>query len=475
MIIYIIRRLMLMVPTLLGVTAVVFFVMAMAPGGFAGSLLNQGGAQTEGEEARRIRAYMMRRYGLDKPVIVQYGRWLNEVSPVGFVSSSSTPISDEDRSAVKAMIDQSDLIPASSRGSALELVLSMARFEDRPAKEMGDYLLGALAPGSMDKLQKYLGDDPRPQILKSFKALDSGLDADGQPLDEQSLSGLRAEVIDEMSFQASTMDRVLFSRPTFKWPDLGKSLRGRQVTQLLGESLPITLLLNIITIPVVYFLAIVIGIYSAKHRGKFFDISSGTVLLALWCVPVMWAGVLLIGYFANKDFFKWFPTAGLHSLDADAMSFLPSWTAEGFQRGWLLDTVWHMVLPVLCLSYGSFAVLAKLARGALLENLSADYVRTARAKGVDERTVLFRHAFRNSILPLITVVASILPMMFVGSVIVETIFSIHGMGKLSVDAAFMKDREVVMGVTLLGGILGLTSYLIRDVCYSLADPRVSYE
>jgi peptide/nickel transport system permease protein len=475
MINYIIRRLLLMVPTLLGVTAVVFFVMALAPGGFAGSLLNEGGVQTEGDEARRIRAYMMRRYGLDKPVIVQYGRWLNQVSPVGFINSSNVQISDEDREAVTDRYTQSDLIPASSRGAAVELVLSVARYEDRHVSEVGENFLVALSDGSMDWLMPYLGDVPRAEMLAAYKAVETGVDAGGKPLGGLKLAGLRTDLIDEMSFQASTMDRVLFSRPAFKAPDMGKSLRGRQVSQLLVESLPITLLLNVITIPVVYVLAIIIGIYSAKHRGKLLDVGSGGLLLALWCVPTIWAGVLLIGYFANKDFFKWFPTAGLHSLEADTMPYLPTWGVDGFQSGWLLDMMWHMVLPVLCLSYGSFAVLAKLARGALLENLSADYVRTARAKGVDERTVLFRHAFRNSVLPLITVVASILPMMFVGSVIVETIFSIQGMGKLSVEAAFMKDREVVMGVTLLGGILGLASYLFRDILYSLADPRVSYE
>ena len=472
---YIIRRVLLMIPTLLGVTAVVFFVMAMAPGGFAGSLLNQGGAQTEGEEARRIRAYMMRRYGLDKPVIVQYGRWLNQVSPIGFVNSSNLSISDQARAAVQKQVAGDAMIPTDSKEAAVGFILSVARYEDQSPVELGERFCSGLSDGSLDWVVPYMGDDPGKKALAALKAVETGADAEGNQLDEAALARLRGDLIDELSFQASTMDRVLFSRPTLKQSDLGKSLRGRQVGQLLGESLPITILLNVITIPVVYVLAILIGIYSAKHRGKMLDVGSGVVLLGLWCVPTIWAGVLLIGYFANKDFVKWFPTAGLHSLDADTMAFLPTWGADGFERGWLVDMLWHMVLPVLCLSYGSFAVLAKLARGAMLENLSADFVRTARAKGVDSRTVLFRHALRNSILPLITVVASILPMMFVGSVVVETIFSIQGMGKLSVEAAFMKDREVVMGVTLLSGILGLASYLIRDICYSLADPRVSYE
>ena len=111
----------------------------------------------------------------------------------------------------------------------------------------------------------------------------------------------------------------------------------------------------------------------------------------------------------------------------------------------------------------------------MLENLSADYVRTARAKGVPQHDILFRHVFRNSLLPLITVAASILPGLLAGSIVVETIFSIPGMGRLGVEAVMYRDRELILAVTLIGGLLGLISQLIRDVCYAIADPRVSYE
>jgi peptide/nickel transport system permease protein len=198
-------------------------------------------------------------------------------------------------------------------------------------------------------------------------------------------------------------------------------------------------------------------------------------MIALWSFPVILAGVLLISYLANKQYLWWFPTAGLHSLEADTMRFLPAITDNGFERGYLLDAIWHLVLPVFCLTYGGFAVLSKLMRGSVLDNIRSDYVRTVRAKGVSEHDVLFRHVFRNSLLPLITVAASIIPALFVGSVIVENIFSIPGMGKLGVEAAFMKDRELLMGTTLIGGLIGLASEIMRDVLYAMADPRVSYE
>ena len=133
------------------------------------------------------------------------------------------------------------------------------------------------------------------------------------------------------------------------------------------------------------------------------------------------------------------------------------------------------MLPVVCLTYSGFAFLTKLTRASVLENLQSDYARTARAKGASERAVLWRHVFRNSLLPLITVAASILPGLLIGSVIVETIFSIDGMGRLVVEAVQMRDREVVLSVTLVTGLLTLVSYLLMDICYAVADPRVSYE
>jgi len=357
MLTYVIRRLLLMFPTLLGITALVFFCMAMAPGGLGGSLLQSMGKMNSVDQVR-IREYYTKRYGFNKPAIVQYGRWLNLISPFG------------------------------------------RRIND-------DGSLGAVG---------------------------------------------------------------------FKWPNLGESIwRHRQVSDLIHESLPLTLLLNGVSIPVIYTIGVLNGIASAQRRGKLYDNVSNISQLAAWSVPTIWAGVMLIGFLANREYIELFPPAGLHEAEASGMPFLPHFTALGWNRGWLLDTTWHLLLPVFCLSYGGSAYLTKLTRGSLLENLGADYVRTARAKGLSERVVLFRHAFRNSVLALITVVANILPALISGSVIVETIFSIPGMGKLDVEAVTTNDRELVMAVTLIGGVIILMSQLLRDILYAIADPRVAYE
>jgi len=160
------------------------------------------------------------------------------------------------------------------------------------------------------------------------------------------------------------------------------------------------------------------------------------------------------------------------SWDSSVSGSVSAWP---FTCGFLLDRLWHLVLPVICFTYGGFAFLAKLMRTSVLENLMADYARTARAKGLDEKEVLWVHVFRNSLLPLITVSASLLPSLLAGSVIVESIFSIDGMGKLAVEAVKGRDRELVLSITLISGLLTLLSYLIADLCYAIADPRVSYE
>ncbi len=457
---YILRRLLLMLPTLLGITLVVFVVMASAPGGISAQTLIEG-QNLEPQAKKALEDYYNRRYGLDSPAPVQYLRWLNNVSPIGFT------------------FDQDFHINGFS-----------------------------LAKGS----------------------------------------------------------------------DLGTSfMYGRPVTDLLAERVPITLLLNILSIPLIYVIAIGIGVHAATRRGQTFDVGSGLFMLALWSVPTMLAGVLLIGFFASDQYWHWFPTAGLSQREALDMPFLPHWQnltdllllfggiaagiitflgighggsrrlrvlvlatagvmlggwmaaalpgstgllstlflaamaggllgvvgytdyaglrtvllglagallgailalqwSQGeFVRGFLLDRAWHLVLPVFCLSYGGFAFLSKLTRTSVLENLLADYARTARAKGVAEKDVLWRHVFRNSLLPLITVSASLLPSLLGGSVIVEQIFSIEGMGKLGVQAVQGRDRELVLSITLISGLLTLVSYLLADICYAIADPRVSYE
>ncbi|MEO1130306.1 MAG: ABC transporter permease, partial [Planctomycetota bacterium] len=259
-------------------------------------------------------------------------------------------------------------------------------------------------------------------------------------------------------------------------PDLGRSFsRSRPVSDLLAEALPVTLLINFIAFPIIYLIAVPSGLLAATRQGSWFDIGSGLVFVALWSVPVVWAGVLCVGYLANDRYLGWFPVAGMHDNAAETFTFLPSHGPDGWHRGFLLDTLWHLCLPVLCLVYGGFAVLSKQTRAAMLDNFNQDYVRTAKAKGVSEKNIVFKHVFRNSLLPIITMFATIFPAMLAGSVVIEKIFSIPGMGSLLIEAITLRDREILLANALLIGIVNLLALLLADILYAMADPRISYD
>ncbi len=254
--------------------------------------------------------------------------------------------------------------------------------------------------------------------------------------------------------------------------DFGESMKyttsgGSKSPPLLYlERAKVTVPLNVIAELCIFLIAIPVGLVSAQYQGRLFDRVATFGLLLLWSVPAILAGTLLIGFLGRGGIgWELFPVAGLHASGHEAFT---TWQ-------WLKDLAWHVVLPITCLVYGGLAYLAKLGRASLLENLRADYVRTARAKGLGERRVVYRHALRNSLLPMITTMIMMLPALLGGSVIVEKIFSIHGMGLLVVGAAQSRDLAVVMFGTLVFGTLTLLALLAGDLLYAWADPRVRYE
>ena len=254
--------------------------------------------------------------------------------------------------------------------------------------------------------------------------------------------------------------------------DFGESMKFRtsegskSPAALYYERAHITIPLNIVAQIIIFSIAIPVGLASARYRGRFFDRASSVGLLLLWSVPAILAGTLLIGFLGRGGIgLWWFPSFGLHSSGHESMGW---WD-------WTLDLLWHVTLPITCMVYGGLAYLAKLGRASLLENLRADYVRTARAKGVPERRVVYVHALRNSLIPMITVMVMMLPALIGGSVIVEKIFSIHGMGTLVIGAAQSRDLSVIMFGTLLYGSLTLMALLVADILYAWVDPRVRFE
>ncbi|MEE9212780.1 MAG: ABC transporter permease, partial [Phycisphaeraceae bacterium] len=188
--------------------------------------------------------------------------------------------------------------------------------------------------------------------------------------------------------------------------------------------------------------------------------------LGLWSIPVVLSATLLIGYTAaGGQGVEWFPNNGLSSVDSEAWPFFR----------WLADRLWHLVLPVGCIVYSGIAYLSKQMRAAMLDNITMDYVRTAKAKGVRYTDVMLHHVFRNSLLPLITILATIGPFLIAGSVIIEVIFNIEGMGLFFFRAVQNRDYDVVQALALVAGILNLTGLLLADIAYAIADPRIAHK
>ncbi|MCG3133482.1 MAG: hypothetical protein HMLKMBBP_00656 [Planctomycetes bacterium] len=240
-------------------------------------------------------------------------------------------------------------------------------------------------------------------------------------------------------------------------------LDEERVMDKVWKRLPVTLGLNLLSILITYLIAIPIGIRSAVKRGQTFDRATSLVMFMLWSVPSFWAATMLIQWFSSERAFNWFPSVGLHSPGEENLAYLP----------WLADFGKHLVLPMIVFTYGSFAGLSQYMRTSLLENIAQDYVRTARAKGLPERAVIYKHALRNSLITLVTFVATLLPGMIGGSVIVEQIFSIDGMGRLGFEAILKRDYPVIMAITTMSAFLTLLGMLVSDVLYPLVDPRIT--
>lgn len=248
--------------------------------------------------------------------------------------------------------------------------------------------------------------------------------------------------------------------------DFGTSFRDeRPVMEKIGERLPVTIIMSIIASILAYLIAIPIGIYSANHSGTLSDRSLSTSLFMLYSLPDFWIGTLCIVFLTvGGNYFEIFPSEGLLSTQADSLPF--------FQR--LTDYAWHFVLPIAVYTYGSFAYISRQMRGAMMETLRQDYIRTAKAKGLPERIVVYKHALRNSLIPILTLFAGLLPGFIGGSIVVERIFNLPGVGQLAFQSLTERDYPVVMGILTMSALLTMVGVLLSDILYSLADPRIAF-
>lgn len=246
--------------------------------------------------------------------------------------------------------------------------------------------------------------------------------------------------------------------------DFGISYQDkREVSDILYSALGKTLGISLLSLVLAYLIAIPLGIHSAVNKGTRGERSITTTLFLLYSLPNFWIATMLVVFFCGGDFFSWFPTPGSAPIPDDA----PLWYK-------ITEGAYRLILPLFCWTYGSLAFISRQMRGGILSSITQDYIQTARAKGLDESQVIRKHALKNSLLPVITLFASIFPLAISGSFVIENIFNIPGMGKLSLEALYARDYPIIFTVMMFTAILTMLGNLIGDLFYALVDPRISF-
>lgn len=256
--------------------------------------------------------------------------------------------------------------------------------------------------------------------------------------------------------------------------DLGNRWQdGRPIAKVIAEALPVTLLLSFLSLLIAYLISIPIGVFSAVKQNTILDRIVTVKLFVLYSLPSFWVGTMLLVFLASGQFIDcpWTDTPGCFPLQG--------WHAfEGFSElslwGKFWDVAWHITVPLITLTYNAFASLSRYMRTGMLEAIRQDYIRTARAKGLPERSVIFKHALRNSVIPIVTLLGLTLPYLISGSVIVESIFGIRGMGLVALEAIRLPDYPLVITIVAFTSVITMVGILISDILYAIVDPRIGY-
>ncbi|MGA1843128.1 MAG: ABC transporter permease [bacterium] len=295
-----------------------------------------------------------------------------------------------------------------------------------------------LAPGTPTDIQTQMNPKVSAEAREKLKRI-YGLD---KPLHHQYLDWLRRLLL--LDFGTSFVD-------------------GRSVVDKIADALPITVLLNLLSLLIILVVAVPIGVLSAARQYSLFDKMTTVFVFIGFSIPTFWLALLLMIFFGIR--LNWLPISGIKSL----------YLANPTLINRLIDYARHLVLPVFVSAFGGLAGLSRYTRSNMLEVIRQDYIRTARAKGLSEHAVIYKHALRNALMPVITILGLSVPGLIGGSVIFETIFSIPGMGQLFYGSVMARDYPVIMGILFIGAILTLFGNFLADISYALVDPRISYQ
>jgi peptide/nickel transport system permease protein len=480
---YLLRRFLIMIPTFFGISLLIFIVLNLAPGRPGAQNGGDLAASARGEQTQESYQIFREQFNLDKPILLntRYALSTEDIRRELEIIAQLREASVVERIAVhERLADLGNyavphlmavLLEADAAGqtqlrdtAALFLRQSAPRrlvdpFNAAPAPEVRAYNDDVAHERGKLSTLRYAFDAPEDEkrrVVDAWAAWYAGAKSrfEYRPLDK-----LRILLTDT---RFATYWRNLLHL------DFGISLTTREpVLRTLFSKLKYSLSLSVLSLVLAYVIAIPLGIYSAVRRDTRSERVLTVFLFMLYSLPSFFVATLLLYFFSegsNWPALRVFPTGGFQSLDhADLTTF---------DR--LADIAWHLALPLACMTYGALAALSRYMRTGLLEVIQSDYIRTARAKGLPERVVIGKHALRNGLLPIITLLANLLPAVLGGSVVIEYIFGIPGVGQWTIDSIFQRDYNVIMGVQLLTTVLVLFGMLLSDVGYALADPRIRY-
>lgn len=482
---YVIKRLLIMIPTFLGISLLVFAVLNFAPGKpGAGKQSSDLAADVRAEATQESYRIFREQFNLDKPVLVNtlFALDPDDVRSNLRIVAELDPATPAERLhaqdalesfgyyAIPALIEVLQESDAAGETRLRDVTAYLLRlnarqplidpFNPAPSEAVRLENEAISAENAQVRLRRYAFEDPEEKKERIVAEWLAWYDDNRE----------------RWHYTASQKLGIFFLDTRFAryWEnlarlDFGVSLVSREpVLDTLVSKLRYSISLSITSLLLAYLISIPIGIYSAVHRDSGPDRTLTVALFMLYSLPSFFVATLLLYFFsAGSDYegLRWFPTGGWRSRDYMQLTSLE-------QIG---DIAWHLVLPVACLTYGSLAALSRYMRTGLLDVIRSDYVRTARAKGLPEWQVIGKHAVRNGLLPVLTLLAGLLPSVLGGSVIIEVIFDIPGMGLWMVESIYQRDYNVIMAVQLLTTILVLVGLLITDLSYALVDPRIRYE
>lgn len=282
--------------------------------------------------------------------------------------------------------------------------------------------------------------------------------------------GVNEDIINELKkqygFDKPVHERYVIWLKNLSRFDFGRSFTYEEpVIDVITSKFPVSLSFGVSSVILIYLISIPLGVAKAVRAGTPFDVISGLILYAAISVPVIVLGVLLIVFFAGGSYLNWFPIGGFQSDDFDSLTAMQKF----------LDHAYHFVLPLACYVMGGFTEISVLMRNSLLDIIKSDYIRTARAKGLDETVVIYKHALRNALIPIATGLGGFFSVFLAGSIIIETIFQLDGVGLLSYKSVLSRDYNVIMAIIFLSSLMLMIGRLFSDMIYVLVDPRIDFK